>query len=266
MGGYPFQHYNLGYQKRGSVVVVTLSGNAANVRLMDSSNFSSFQRGGQHRAIGGLAQSSPVRLGVPNDGNWHVVVDLIGLGGSVRSGVYVEPPPPAPLPPIRQSPAPVRPLQRIVENVAAVAPPSAAVAKAYDVFISHAAEDKDAIVRDLAHELRDRDLDVWYDEFTLRIGDNLRRKIDAGLASSRFGVVVLSPSFFAKHWSQYELDGLVTREMGGEQQIILPLWHDVSLEDVRAQSPSLANKVALSTTDRTIEEIADEIAAVVKGG
>ena len=135
----------------------------------------------------------------------------------------------------------------------------------YDVFISHATEDKESIVRDLALELRKLGLEVWYDEFTLRIGDNLRRKIDAGLASSRFGVVVLSRYFFAKEWSQYELDGLVTREMGGEQQIILPLWHNMSRDDVAEVSPSLANKVALRTADLSIDEIAAQIADVVGG-
>lgn len=93
VAGYPFQHYNLGFQRRGSVVVVTLAGNRANVRLMDGANFSSYQRGAQYQAMGGQAQSSPVRLSVPSDGNWHLVVDLIGLGGTVRSGVRVELPP-----------------------------------------------------------------------------------------------------------------------------------------------------------------------------
>jgi len=84
------------------------------------------------------------------------------------------------------------------------------VAGEFDVFISHASEDMDAIVRALAHALdEDYDLRVWYDEFELRIGDSLRRKVDAGISRSRFGVVVLSHAFFAKNWSQHELDGLV---------------------------------------------------------
>ncbi len=259
-----FTYYDLGHLKKGSVVVVTLRGNAANVQLLDSSAYSSYKSGRQYRYVGGLAKSSPVRLAVPHDGRWFVTVDLIGLRGSVRSGVQVEPPPRAPLPPIRQTSAPTPPLARIAENIAAVAPESSNVAKAFDVFISHATEDKDAVVRDLAHALQDEELDVWYDEFALRIGDNLRRKIDAGLTSSRFGVVVLSPHFFAKEWSQYELDGLVTREMSGEQQIILPLWHDISRDEVAARSPSLANKVALRTADTSIGDIARQIADVVR--
>jgi hypothetical protein len=91
VSGSPFTHYDLGQQKRGSTVVVKLSGNSANVRLLDNSNFSSYQRGGQHRFIGGQAQRSPVRLGVPHDDHWHVVVDLVGLSGQVKSSVNVEP-------------------------------------------------------------------------------------------------------------------------------------------------------------------------------
>lgn len=261
-----FQHYDLGSLKRGSTVVVTLSGNRANVRLLDSSGFNAYRQGRQHRYIGGLATKSPVRLAVPRDGRWHLVVDLMGLGGSVRSGVQVEPPSPDPLPPIRETANPSPPIARIVENVAAVAPESPAVPKAYDVFISHASEDKDQIVRDLAEALRARGLEVWYDEFSLRIGDNLRRRIDAGLASSRFGVVVLSPAFFAKSWSQYELDGLVTREMAGDQQIILPLWHGIDFAEVASASPSLANKLALRTSELSVDDIADQIAEVVSAG
>lgn len=133
----------------------------------------------------------------------------------------------------------------------------------YDVFISHATEDKDEVVRPLANALVGEGLRVWYDEFELRIGDSLRRKIDSGLARSRFGVVVLSHSFFAKNWPQYELDGLETLEMTGKQ-VILPLWHRITKSEVMAQSASLADKVARNTADYSIEEIAHEIAHVIR--
>jgi TIR domain-containing protein len=75
--------------------------------------------------------------------------------------------------------------------------------------------------------LRQRGLRVWFDEFELRIGDSLRRKIDQGIARSAFGVVVLSTAFFAKNWAQYELDGLVTQSVDGSQ-VLLPLWHKLT--------------------------------------
>ena len=74
---------------------------------------------------------------------------------------------------------------------------------------------------------------------------------------------MLSHSFFAKNWPQYELDGLVTREMTGEQ-VILPLWHKITKKEVMDHSPSLADKVARSTSDFTVEEIAIEIAEVIR--
>jgi hypothetical protein len=133
----------------------------------------------------------------------------------------------------------------------------------YDVFISHASEDKEKVVTPLANALKRRGLDVWFDKFELRIGDSLRRKIDAGISRSRFGIVVLSPAFFAKGWPQYELDGLVTMAVSGKQ-VLLPLWHGVSKDEVVRQSPSLADKVALRTADYTIDEIAEEITSVVR--
>jgi len=72
-----------------------------------------------------------------------------------------------------------------------------------------------------------------------RAGDSLRRTIDRGLGSSRFGVVVLSDSFFQKEWPNRELDGLVALETSGEMRI-LPIWHKVSKDEVARYSAPLA--------------------------
>ena len=134
--------------------------------------------------------------------------------------------------------------------------------KEHDVFISHASEDKDSLVRPLANELSGLGFDVWYDETTLKIGDSLREKIDKGLASSRFGIVVLSESFFAKNWTQYELNGLVAKEMHSGKAI-LPIWHKVSKDEVLQFSPTLADKVALNTAISSVSEIAKQLAEVL---
>lgn len=84
-----FTHYDLGQLSRGDVVEVLLADSAANVRLMDSSNFSNYKNGRQHRYIGGLVKSSPTRLQVDNPGHWHVTVDMAGLRGTVRSSIRV---------------------------------------------------------------------------------------------------------------------------------------------------------------------------------
>ena len=117
-----------------------------------------------------------------------------------------------------------------------------------DVFISHATEDKDAVARPLAEELQRRGIRVWYDEFVLRLGDSLRREIDRGLGSCRFGVVILSHQFFAKKWSQHELDGLAAREIARGSKLILPVWHQLDVETICKYSPTLADKVGISTS------------------
>lgn len=113
----------------------------------------------------------------------------------------------------------------------------------WDAFICHATEDKESFVRELAQKLVREGITVWYDEFTLQVGDSLRQSIDKGLSNSRYGIVVLSHSFFRKKWPKTELDGLVTRERNGEK-VILPIWLDVDKEDVARYSITLADRVA----------------------
>ena len=253
-----FSHYDMGQLKRGQIVEISLSGSAANVRLMDSSNLSSYRNGRRHSYRGGLAKQSPVRLAVPHSGHWHVTVDMQGLRGTVRSGARVLP---GALPPLREVPL------NEVPGLLREPPPadSPDTEAEYDVFISHASEDKDGIVRPLAEALAAEGLKVWYDEFELRIGDSLRRKIDRGLAKSRVGLVVLSKHFIGKGWTNYELDGIVTRSVD-DQQILLPIWHEITKAEVVAYSPSLADKVARSTATHTVGEIAGEIADLIRNG
>jgi len=228
-----FIHHDLGYRKSGEIVEITLLGNAANVRLMDSSNFQSYKNGRRHKYYGGLAKRSPVRLQVPRSGHWHVTVDLMGLRGNVKSSTRVLP---SPLPTITE--APLSSIPSLVQRYRDESnePKYEENIRKYDVFISHASEDKEEVVRPLANTLKDLGLIVWYDEFELKIGDSLRRKIDMGLANSRFGVVVLSHSFLKKGWTNYELDGLVTRSVTNEQ-ILLPIWHNISKREVTEYSP-----------------------------
>jgi hypothetical protein len=118
----------------------------------------------------------------------------------------------------------------------------------FDVFICHATEDKDAVARPLAQSLSDAGVSVWYDEFSLELGDSLRRSIERGIAESRLGVVILSPRFFEKNWPQAELDGLFAKEMTGDKTI-LPVWHEIDRQEILTRSPILADRVAVSTAD-----------------
>ena len=254
-----FQKYDLGQLQGGEVVEVTLQGNAANVRLLDSTNYQSYKSGQRHTYYGGHVTRSPYRVTVPRSGHWYICIDLGGYSGRINSSIQVLP---GKLPQAKQ-PALSSVPSLLQDREIIPGPGENPIIRKYDVFISHASEDKDEIVRPLAIELQKRGLKVWYDEFELKIGDSLRRKIDIGLANSRFGLVVLSKHFIKKGWTNYELDGIVTKTVNGEQ-IILPIWHNITKQEVIDFSPSLADKLARNTAINTIEEIATEIEEVIK--
>lgn len=131
----------------------------------------------------------------------------------------------------------------------------------WDVFICHASEDKERFVEALAGRLRERQVSVWYDDFSLRLGDRLKDKIEEGLARSRFGITVLSKCFFGKKWPRDEIDVLVQRD-SFNRKVILPIWLDVNYDDVREQSPLLAGHVAARADegiDTVVEKIMKEI-------
>lgn len=135
---------------------------------------------------------------------------------------------------------------RIIENID------------FDIFISHASEDKDDFVRLLASELKKLGLKIWYDEFELNIGDSIRRKIDYGLSKSKCGVIVLSRDFFNKNWPQYELDSLISLNIHGKSEI-LPIWYNISKDQIINISPKLADIVAINYKNQRIEQIAKVI-------
>jgi hypothetical protein len=253
-------YYDLGNLRRDSTVVVTLR-NQANIQLMTGSEYSNYKAGRRYRYHGGRVTQSPFRITVPSNGHWVVAIDLGGYAGRISASVAVQPPPRGFLPEAR-SPQP-----NPASNVAVRAEPEEPAGdllggQTWDVFISHASEDKDTIARPLRDALTKLGVTVWLDEAQMRIGHSIRRKIDDGIRSSRFGIVILSDAFFRKGWTNHELDGLVTRTVAGEQSL-LPIWHDLTIDKVMAYSPSLADKVAMNTSDYSIEDIAGQITEVV---
>ena len=111
--------------------------------------------------------------------------------------------------------------------------------------------------------MSERDIKVWYDKFSLTWGDSLMKKINEGIANSNFGILILSHNFFSKEWTQKEMEALFDKEMMGGK-VILPLWHNISKNDVAKYSPLIAGKLALKTSDLTIEEICDKLEEQLK--
>lgn len=133
----------------------------------------------------------------------------------------------------------------------------------YDVFISHASEDKEPFVEELVHALRDRAIRVWYDSLNIAWGDSLRSQIDNGLKRSTFGIVILSENYIKKGWTQYELEGLFNIEMT-KGKTILPIWHNITKQQVMDFSATLAGRKALTTATMTADEIADMFVELIK--
>lgn len=129
----------------------------------------------------------------------------------------------------------------------------------YDVFVSHATEDKESFADEFVGILKDDfGMNVWYDAVSIKWGDSIRSKIDQGLKKSKFGVVVLSRSYIKKHWTNYELEGLFQRE-SYSGKLILPIWHDITKKEVQDFSPTLAGKMAMNTDIMTATEIAENL-------
>jgi hypothetical protein len=139
--------------------------------------------------------------------------------------------------------------------------PREAVDRTWDLFLSYAREDADAVAHPLARLLEQRGMKVWLDAGELRVGDSLSGRIDEGLAMSNFGVVVVSDAFFAKHWPKRELAGLRAREEAGTK-VVLPVWHEVDKAAVTSFSPTLADLVAVDT-GQGLPVVADELVQAI---
>jgi hypothetical protein len=138
------------------------------------------------------------------------------------------------------------------------------VSKRWDLFLSHASEDKD-FAEKLVGALKKAGLKVWYDSHEMKLGDSLARKIDEGLAKSRYGIVILSPYFLQKkHWTQKELDGLVDKEVDG-RKVILPIWHGLTQKELRRYSPVLAGRHAAKSADGLARVVAAVLEVVRPG-
>lgn len=123
-------------------------------------------------------------------------------------------------------------------------------------FISHDSRDKEEIARPIATRLRAMGCPVWYDEFSLEVGQSLRESIEHGLKVSKMCVFVLTPNFLAKGgWPKREYQAVFTRELVEERNLILPVWAGVAVREVYDYSPVLADRVALLWEELREEEV-----------
>jgi hypothetical protein len=130
-------------------------------------------------------------------------------------------------------------------------------------FIAHDSRDKDQIARPLATSVNQNLCRVWFDEFSLNVGDSLRDHIEKGLKECKRCILILTPNFLSNAgWPKREFDSIFTREILDKQDIVLPIWSNVSVRDVYEYSPSLANRLGIDWA-LGVEEVTRRLLKVV---
>ncbi|MFY0520477.1 toll/interleukin-1 receptor domain-containing protein [Lysinibacillus sp. UGB7] len=133
----------------------------------------------------------------------------------------------------------------------------------FDVFLSHSSLDKDIFVSELSEKLSNKGLKVFEDVKVFKIGQSQTDMMNMGILNSRFVVIFLSKNFIESGWSQYEFKSFLNREINEKRVIILPIWHDVSVDEVRQYNPYIVDKYAFNTSKQTLEEMVNQIHQVV---
>ncbi|MEM7656302.1 MAG: TIR domain-containing protein [Bacteroidota bacterium] len=133
----------------------------------------------------------------------------------------------------------------------------------YDLFVSHALEDQISLTQPLVEALRAKGIRLWYSSENLQIGDTLSSEVNQAIRQSRYCLAIISPAFLDSWWMQQELDAFVALETDHRKRI-LPIWHQLTYEDVKDHLPLHAGRFALSS-ERSLEELVNEIEAVIKG-
>ncbi len=133
----------------------------------------------------------------------------------------------------------------------------------FDVFLSHSSLDKDIFVSELSGKLSNKGLKVFEDVKVFKIGQSQTDMMNMGILNSRFVVIFLSKNFIDSGWSQYEFKSFLNREINEKRVIILPIWHEVSVDDVRQYNPYIVDKYAFNTSKQTLDEMVNQIHQVV---
>ena len=132
----------------------------------------------------------------------------------------------------------------------------------YDVFISHAFEDKNTFTNELALALKKKGLKVWYSGSELKLGDSIADSVNKALKGAKYGVVVISPIYLEKQWAMSELKALFAQE--ADRNRILPILYNIGMDEIKEQLPMLADRYAISS-DKGLEFIVNKVLEVISG-
>lgn len=158
---------------------------------------------------------------------------------------------------ILYTPAEIRTLTPVRENVEK----RSKLADLRDVFLCHAWDDRKGAAKELHDLLESKGVTIWFSEKDVPLGSSLLREIDKGLAKSRVGIVLVTPSFLKR----VEGEGIADKELSAllARDLLVPIVHNTTFEDLREVSPLLGSRSGLSTIEESMEDVAAKIAELV---
>lgn len=158
---------------------------------------------------------------------------------------------------ILYSPSEIRTLTPIRENVVK----RSVLPDLRDVFLCHAWDDRKGAAKELHDILESKGVTVWFSEKDVCLGSSLLREIDKGLVKSRIGIVLVTPSFLER----IKGEGVADKELSAllARDLLVPIVHNTTFEDLREVSPLLGSRSGLSTIEDSMEDVAAKIAELV---
>ncbi len=146
------------------------------------------------------------------------------------------------------------PVRRSIES-------RAALPDLRDIFLCHAWDDRQGAAKELHDQLESRGVSVWFSEKDVALGTSLLREIDKGLAKSRVGIVLVTPSLL----SRVRGEGIAEKELSAllARDLLVPIVHDTTDEALRDVSPLLGSRSGLSTKEASMAAVAAKLAELV---
>jgi hypothetical protein len=158
---------------------------------------------------------------------------------------------------ILYTPAEIRTLTPVRENVEK----RSSISDLRDVFLCHAWDDRKGAAKELHDLLESNGVSVWFSEKDVLLGSSLLREIDKGLAKSRVGIVLVTPALLRRLAGE----GIVDKELSAllARDLLVPIVHNITYEDLREVSPLLGSRSGLSTSEETMVDVAAKLAELV---
>ena len=130
-----------------------------------------------------------------------------------------------------------------------------------DVFLCHAWDDRKGAAKELHDILESKGVTVWFSEKDVLLGSSLLREIDKGLAKSRVGIVLVTPAFLKR----IKGEGVADKELSAllARDLLVPIVHNTTFEELREVSPLLGSRSGLSTIEESMEDVAAKLAELV---